>query len=90
MYQSRAIPTMGNPLATTTGHSSYVTALHQANLELFSASADGSVRVTDIRTGNSRTILDTKLGCFSVYHRVDGFSLYVCLSHTLSLSHSHR
>jgi WD40 repeat protein len=41
------------------GHSSYVTALHLSNLELFSASADGSIRVTDIRTGNGRTILET-------------------------------
>jgi hypothetical protein len=44
------------------------TALYQANLELFSASADSSVRVSDIRNGNSRTVLDT----FSIHHRVEG------------------
>ena len=67
---------------TFTGHKSYVTALHQANLELFSASADGSVRVTDIRNGNSRTVLDTGLSCFSVHHRVEGPARWVMSGHS--------
>ena len=67
---------------TFTGHTSYVTALHLANLELFSASADGSVRLTDLRNANSRTILDTQLSCFSVYHRVDGPTRWVVSGHS--------
>ena len=67
---------------TFTGHTSYVTALHQANLELFSASADGSVRVTDIRTGNSRAVLETGLSCFSVHHRVEGPTRWVMSGHS--------
>lgn len=64
------------------GHTSYVTALHLSNLELFSASADGSIRVTDIRTGNGRTVLETGLSCFSVYHRVEGPTRWVASGHS--------
>jgi WD40 repeat protein len=71
----------GSHRDTFTGHSNYVTALHLANVELFSASADGSVRCTDTRTGNGRTVLDTGLSCFSVYHHVEGPTRWVASGH---------
>ncbi|EKX42850.1 hypothetical protein GUITHDRAFT_111218 [Guillardia theta CCMP2712] len=66
---------------TFTGHSGYVTSLHLANLELFSTSFDGSVRVTDVRNGKGRAVLETGLASFNVYHRVDGTRRWVTSSH---------